>query len=302
MNIDQEVKDTLPQSKILIVEDQPMNVVLLQSILSSYYQVSAVESGEDAINECRTNMPDLILLDIQLTGISGVEVCQHLKSDPRTKDIPIIFITSLQEHEDFFWEAGGVDFIPKPISYKTVFNRVKSHLTLKLQRDKIKALAFLDSLTGIYNRRYFDTHLAQTELISQRNDDDYALLLIDIDFFKQFNDTYGHINGDIALVKVAETIVRTLNRPSDFVARFGGEEFAVVLPSTNLNGGKLIAEKIIENILALNLTHGSSPFKRLTISIGLTTYRNLDNNNKIIQQADENLYSAKRSGRNQVTH
>ena len=300
-NLENEIIASLAKSKILLVDDQPLNIALLQRILSSHYQTSAAQSGEEALLMCETQIPDLILLDIEMAGINGIETCKRLKSNPLTRDIPIIFITSFEEHEDFCWEVGGVDFISKPINQKTVFNRVKVHLTLKLQRDKLLEMVFFDSLTEVYNRRYFDSHLIKTELSAKREGSDYTLILVDIDYFKQFNDTYGHVAGDDALKRVAQTIMDTLQRPSDFVARYGGEEFAVILPFTDLKGGILVAEHIVKNIETLGIPHSASSFKQLTVSAGIATLRSFEGSDCVLTAADQKLYISKQTGRNKLT-
>lgn len=301
-SVEHEITANLAKSKILIVDDQAINISLLQKILSNHYQLTTATSGEQALEICKTQSPDLILLDIEMAGINGIETCKRLKSTPETKDIPIIFITSFEQHEDLCWQVGGVDFISKPINQTTVFNRVKVHLTLKLQRDKLLDMVYLDSLTQVYNRRYFDSHLIKTELSAKREGGDYTIILIDIDFFKQFNDIYGHLKGDEALRDVAQAIMRTLLRPSDFVARYGGEEFAVILPFTDLKGGILVAENIRKNISALDIPHSYNPSKQLTVSAGIATLRGINEQENVLKSADEKLYISKKTGRNKITY
>ncbi len=301
-SVEHEITANLAKSKILIVDDQAINISLLQKILSNHYQLTTATSGEQALEICKTQSPDLILLDIEMAGINGIETCKRLKSTPETKDIPIIFITSFEQHEDLCWQVGGVDFISKPINQTTVFNRVKVHLTLKLQRDKLLDMVYLDSLTQVYNRRYFDSHLIKTELSAKREGGDYTIILIDIDFFKQFNDIYGHLKGDEALRDVAQAIMRTLLRPSDFVARYGGEEFAVILPFTDLKGGILVAENIRKNISALDIPHSYNTSKQLTVSAGIATLRGINEQENVLKSADEKLYISKKTGRNKITY
>ncbi|MCQ8878878.1 diguanylate cyclase [Pseudoalteromonas shioyasakiensis] len=301
-NVESEIAQSLIKSQVLIVDDQAINISLLQKILSNHYQLTTATSGEQALEICKTQSPDLILLDIEMAGINGIETCKRLKSTPETKDIPIIFITSFEQHEDLCWQVGGVDFISKPINQTTVFNRVKVHLTLKLQRDKLLDMVYLDSLTQVYNRRYFDSHLIKTELSAKREGGDYTIILIDIDFFKQFNDIYGHLKGDEALRDVAQAIMHTLLRPSDFVARYGGEEFAVILPFTDLKGGILVAENIRKNISALNISHSYNTSKQLTVSAGIATLRGIIEQENVLKSADEKLYMSKQTGRNKITY
>ncbi|WP_262501212.1 diguanylate cyclase [Pseudoalteromonas sp. FUC4] len=294
--------DALSRMNVLIIEDQLLNIHLLEAILSTHFMTQVAMSGEEAIECCQNTTPDLILLDIQMGGIDGIETCKHLKSLPHIKDTPVIFITSFFEHEDFCWEVGGVDFIRKPFTNKTVFNRVKAHLTLKMQRDRLLELVFLDSLTEIYNRRYFDIHYEKIDLNAKRDKSDYALIVIDIDLFKQFNDIYGHLEGDSALKIVAQTIKDTLKRPQDFVARYGGEEFAVVLPYTDLKGAILVTENIIKNIAALNIVNSASSFKHLSVSAGIATLKSSEDHVDTFQIADDKLYMSKQSGRNKFSY
>lgn len=163
-------------------------------------------------------------------------------------------------------------------------------------------LVFLDSLTEVYNRRYFDTHFKKTDLNAKRNKSDYALIIIDIDLFKQFNDVYGHIEGDRALKAVAKAIQETLKRSHDFVARYGGEEFAVILPSTDLKGARLVTENIIRNIAALNIIHSASPYKYLTVSAGIATLMSSQGEAGTFPVADDKLYMSKQSGRNKFSY
>ncbi|MBH0017891.1 diguanylate cyclase [Pseudoalteromonas sp. NGC95] len=301
-NSNNDLINELSKAKVLIVEDQLLNIVLIQNILSKHFNIEIAKSGEEAIKRCQTYIPDLILLDIQMSGIDGIETCKLLKELPLLKDIPVIFITSYLEHEEFCWEVGGVDFIRKPFTKNTVFNRVRAHLTIKFQRDTLLELVFLDSLTQVYNRRYFDTHFVKIDLNAKRGGEDYTLILIDIDHFKQFNDIYGHLDGDKALKAVATTVKETLKRPNDFVARYGGEEFIIVLPSTNLKGGVLVADNIVKNVAALKIPHSASSFKSLTISAGVSTLGSSNEQTSILQVADDRLYMSKQSGRNRVSY
>ena len=178
------------------------------------------------------------------------------------------------------WEAGAVDFIKKPINTETLFRRVRAHITLKLQHDLLNQKVFLDDLTKVFNRRYFDAHFSKMERSALREKVDYALLLIDIDYFKQYNDLYGHVQGDTVLNLVAQTITNSLQRPTDFVARYGGEEFVVVLPHTSTEGAICVADKIKKNIIDLKILHEYSEYGFVTISIGGSTLQPYESNKK----------------------
>ncbi|WP_340676786.1 diguanylate cyclase [Paraglaciecola sp.] len=293
----------LGQSKILVVDDQPINIQTIYNILAQDYVVLAATSGEDAIEVCGENLPDLILLDVLMPGMTGLELCQQLKMQAETKDIPVIFVTSFnqQHEEDECWRCGGIDFITKPVNPMTLKNRVKAHLTLKFQKDMLLNMVYIDGLTSIYNRRYFDTHIEKLNNQVQRSKRDTAVLLVDIDYFKLFNDNYGHVSGDDTLKTVALLIRDTIKRPTDFVARYGGEEFVVVLPECDLKGASMIAEKIRAAIFNKKIVHEHSPHQYVSISIGVSTFLTCTNNNRTVtEDADANLYIAKDTGRNKI--
>lgn len=297
---DSELKLSLKSSSVLIVDDQLLSVIVLKRILAEHFNVITANSGEEAIEVCKINAPDIILLDITMGGMSGIEMCLKLKTTPESQDIPVIFVTSFENQETACWEAGAVDFVKKPINPETLFRRVRAHITIKLQQDLLSQKVYLDDLTKVFNRRYFDAHFKKVELSALREKSDYALLLIDIDYFKQYNDIYGHIQGDNALRLVAQTLTNSLQRPSDFVARYGGEEFIVVLPNTSSEGALCVAEKLKKNIIDLGILHKYSEFNFLTVSIGGSTLQPHRNNKSTLDLADKKLYKAKDLGRNQV--
>ena len=298
---DSDLKLSLKTSKVLIVDDQLLSIIVLKKILSKHFIVNTANSGEEAVEICKSNTPDIVLLDISMDGICGIETCLKLKTTTQTQDIPVIFVTSFENQEEDCWEAGAVDFIQKPINPETLYRRVRAHLTIKLQHDLLSQKVFLDDLTKVFNRRYFDTHINKIQLSALRENAEYALLLMDIDYFKQYNDIYGHVEGDVVLHLVAQTIANSLQRPSDFVARYGGEEFVVVLPHTNEEGARCVAEKIKNNIYGLGVLHKYSEFEFVTISIGGATLLQSDEGNMdILQRADKKMYAAKAQGRNTV--
>jgi diguanylate cyclase (GGDEF)-like protein len=226
-----------------------------------------------------------------------------LKSEKRTKHVPVIFITARSENEDEMkgLEVGAVDYIRKPFNQAVVKARVKAHLELKMHRDKLE----LDGLTGIPNRRRFDEYIETEWRMASRENSNISLIMIDIDYFKNFNDGYGHLSGDECLKKVAATLAKSVNRPMDFVARYGGEEFACILPGTDLNGAIYIAETMKKNIERLTITHDYSLIGNyLTISLGVATIvpSMHFSYNVLIEGADEALFMAKKSGRNRIHH
>ncbi|GAB3476398.1 diguanylate cyclase [Marinomonas epiphytica] len=293
----------LSSAKILVVDDKPINIQTIYNVLSHSYTILAATSGQEALSICLDAKPDLILLDVLMPNMSGLELCTELKSLPETNDIPVIFVTSFnqQEEEDECWKSGGIDFITKPVSPMTLQNRVKAHLTLKFQKDMLQKLVFVDGLTGAYNRRYFDEHYDKLKSEALRTKHEASILMIDIDEFKLFNDNYGHIQGDNALKAVAKITKNALMRPTDFVCRYGGEEFIVVLPDTDLKGAVEVAERIRASIQAMGIENSLAKHQVITVSIGIATLINsLENGLNPTQTADENLYSAKQRGRNNV--
>jgi diguanylate cyclase (GGDEF)-like protein len=297
---DSKLQLSLKGAKVLVVDDQKLSLIVLEKRLSQHFLVSTASSGEEALEQCKTQTPDLILLDISMEGINGIETCRQFKTNTATKNIPVIFVTSLENAESQCWDAGAVDFITKPVNPDTLYQRVRVHLTIKLQHDLLVKQVFLDGLTNVFNRRYFDAHFDKVELSALREKLDYGLLLIDIDYFKQFNDIYGHLQGDNILSLVAETITNCLHRPTDFVARYGGEEFAVVLPNTSEAGALYVAEKIKNSINALCIPHEFSEHQFLTISIGGATLKPYTKDKNTVEIADKELYKSKAQGRNKI--
>lgn len=293
--------DSQISGRILVVDDQPINIQVINKILSDKYQIFMATSGEQAIEFCLSTQPDMVLMDVMMPGMSGLETCQKMKQHADLANIPVLFVTALQQpdEEDACWEAGGVDFLYKPINPITLAHRVKAHLTLKLQADLLRSMAYLDGLTGINNRRYFDICYKQQLAQVKRSQQSLALLLIDIDYFKQYNDSCGHLAGDDCLKEVAQFIQATLHRESDIVARYGGEEFVCLLPDTDIKGATIVANELVSVLFDRNISHHMSPLGRLTISVGVAVWDTTkDDSESLTQLADEQLYNAKAAGRN----
>lgn len=233
--------------------------------------------------------PDLILLDIEMPGMDGFETCQHLKSNKNTVAIPIIFVTAKDsvEYEEKGLQLGAVDYITKPINPSIVFARVKTHITLKQQRDQLHILAMRDQLTGLYNRHYLMEVANLSVLHAKRHTQALSLLMIDIDHFKAINDNYGHSEGDFVLQEVANTIK----------AQYRSEEFVVLLDYCNLASAKIKAEKLCNKIAALKPSN-----RTVTISIGVAQLaEQVDEDfTSLLKRADLAMYQAKEQGRNRV--
>ncbi|CCK79041.1 diguanylate cyclase domain-containing protein [Desulfobacula toluolica] len=293
-------------NRILIVDDERQNIKILTEFLRDDYKIMAAKDGETAITALtKSTLPDLILLDIMMPGINGYEVIKQLKSNERTREIPVIFITALDatDDESLGFEMGAVDYITKPFKPVIVKARLKTHLQLKQKTDLLDRLASFDGLTQIPNRRNFDMVLEKEIGKTLRNGSLLSLLLMDIDHFKKFNDNYGHIEGDACLKKVALALKEVISRPGDFVARYGGEEFAMILPETDLKGAIHIARQAQQSVQRLCIPHATSKVsKYLSISIGVATKLSgkKDNPIELTQKADTALYQAKANGRNCV--
>jgi diguanylate cyclase (GGDEF)-like protein len=294
------------RARLLVVDDQPLNIRMLHQILQADYEVFVATSGQAALAFCEAQLPDLILLDVVMPELDGYEVCRRLKLDPRTREIPVVFVTSQSDstEEEDGLAAGAVDFIAKSASANVIRARINTLITLKRQADLLRSLAQLDGLTALANRRHFDATLDAEWRRGVRSGSPLALILIDIDYFKNFNDFYGHPAGDACLQQVAKCLRAGFTRPADLVARYGGEEFVCVLPETPLAGADAKAQALEGAIRALGIAHEKSavPGGIVTISLGVAvavpTMRG--NHADLILGADRSLYLAKNAGRAQV--
>ncbi|TVQ74547.1 MAG: response regulator [Oceanospirillales bacterium] len=291
--------------RILIVDDMSANIKILANLLRDEYSIQVANNGQRALNIARgTNPPDLILLDIMMPDMDGFEVCKELKNNVNTSRIPVIFISALDEVSDETrgLNVGAVDYITKPFHPEIVKARVRSHMSLKIKTDLLENMSHIDGLTEVANRRSFDTQLSKEILRSQRTGKPLGLIMLDIDFFKPYNDNYGHGKGDECLVKVAAELQKVVSRSGDLFARYGGEEFVTLLPETDANGVKLIAEKMRKVVDDLKIPHEfSSVADHITISLGVSVKLPMEDDfPKILEAADKALYRAKHQGRNRV--
>ena len=294
------------ECNVLIVDDEPMSRMLLESILESVFICATAESGEEAISYCEANLPDLVLLDMNMPDINGLDVCTALKASPETNHIPVIFVTSTMdiESENACWEVGASDFVMKPVNASTLTHRIKTHLQNKLRTEFLEMMTFHDQLTGLYNRMYLTKEIPLLIKQVARDKGTVGAIMIDIDYFKLFNDTYGHLEGDICLQKVAQIISDTVKRPKDAVIRFGGEEFLVVLPYIDHQGTKLVAHQLVEAVANARIPHGKGIENRVSISAGFAVWKAMDvvedDVAALIEDADISLFEAKELGRNQA--
>lgn len=295
------------KQKVLLVDDSALDLQILRDILESDYEILCATSGEQALSIVMSDRVDLILLDVLLPGIDGYQVCALLKENVLTKNIPVIFVTALRnaEEETKGLELGAIDYIFKPFNSAITKVRVKNHLELKEYRDFLEKLSLMDGLTGIANRRYLDEVLDKEWRRGLREGDLLSVIMMDIDFFKKYNDHYGHLAGDDCLRRVSRTLKKTVQRGGDFAARYGGEEFVVLLPSTSLENAVHMAEKVRKNIESLKIKHQMSDVHEyVTVSLGVATVRpeRYMNPTSLIERADLALYQAKHDGRNRVRY
>lgn len=301
---------------LLVVDDQPLNVQILVHIFSPDHVVRTATSGEQALAACAEQLPDLILLDVMMPGMDGHEVCRRLKADPRTRDIPVIFVTVQNDPQE---EAtgllmGAVDFIPQPVNAAVVRARVQTHLRLRQALHQVWELAFHDALTGLPNRRLLNDRLSQAMAVSQRSMCFGALIFLDLDNFKPLNDVHGHEIGDLLLVDAAQRLTACV-REVDTVARFGGDEFVVLLTALVADRAeateraRLVAEKIRNTLaepyqLSVPQGQGSEPLlveHRCTASLGVTLFLgNAATTADVLKWADVAMYDAKEAGRDMI--
>ncbi len=319
---------------ILIVDDSLVSRTFIGDLLKEvgYKELILCETIEDAYTTIGFDDPvpiitdlDLILLDINLPGKSGIDACRELSEHDVFRDIPIIVISGA-DHLDGLeaaFSAGATDYITKPPSHTELLARIRSALRLKTEMNQRKAreddllvlnerlaemnrelerLSTTDSLTGVANRRSFNEFLSREWLREQREQQPFSVIMIDIDHFKNYNDHYGHLKGDVCLQKVAWALQGALCRPGDLLARYGGEEFVAILPHTDLQGAVELAETMHEKIRQLQLKHEDSPASsHVTISAGIASV--IPNQSlspsQVMAMADKALYQAKQAGRNQ---
>lgn len=287
---------------ILIVDDQASSRLILESLLEDMVTCTLVSTAHDAIEWSRTNNPDLILMDVVMPDMDGHVACKMLNDMAETAHIPVIFVTGSANdaEQEKCWEAGGVDFVEKPVNPTTLRNRVKSHLNHKLKTDLLEKLIYLDRLTGAFNRHFLEDNLPSMIRDAVRNERDLSFVLFDVDYFKKFNDLYGHLKGDTCLWKISKETMQSLLRPRDVLIRIGGEEFLVILPETDEKGALSVAQRLIATIESLKIEHKRSPNNVVTVSAGVSSYHKSDDgiSEKAILRADKALYEAKARGRN----
>jgi diguanylate cyclase (GGDEF)-like protein len=289
--------------KILVVDDEKMNIIALAHFLKPQYEIIVAVDGASAIEAAEKHLPDIILLDVLMPDMNGFDVLVKLKNSEATMNIPVIFITGLSNatDEEKGLSLGAVDYITKPFNKSVVKARIKTQLKMAEYVHTIERLCMLDALTGLPNRRGFDTRMSVEWGRAYREKKELGLIMLDIDKFKTYNDTHGHPQGDILLQSVANVIGKTLNRPADFASRWGGEEFMVLLPDTGMEGTVNIAEQLRVNIMNTSVpSAGGVTSATVSLGAGSIIPGDGDGPDIFVARIDKALYTAKEKGRNQV--
>jgi len=288
--------------QILIVDDAADNRQILADLLKPDYTVLLAKNGQQALERAASHHPDLILLDVLMSDMSGYDVMQQLQEQEATAAIPVMLITKLDTPDDEIngLHQGAVDYITKPFNFTVVKARVRTQIRLYRQRQQLQALANVDGLTEIPNRRHFDQALAAEWGRARRSQQPLSVAMVDVDYFKRYNDRFGHAQGDRALQAVARALSATLRRPGDLVARYGGEEFVLLMPATDAEGAMRLADAACVAVLGLDLPNPSGGTEALSVSLGIATLAPAQESTPaaLLAQADSALYAAKTAGRN----
>lgn len=305
---------------VLVVDPSPGNRALISECLRQLPNVYTVATGDStlALRIFQESRPSLVLLDTTLAEMDGIALTRKLREWEQGNNesgvspwTPIVFLSSLAD-EQLLAEgilAGGDDFLAKPVSEVVFLAKVRAMLRISTRQQEIcrvhrqlKDIAILDSLTGIPNRRHFDDTLAAEWKRCIRTESPLSIVISDVDFFKQFNDIYGHQAGDVCLKAVASSLSESLFRIEDTVARYGGEEFVAILPGTDANGAYAVAERMRQSARDLYIPHERGIDGRVSCSFGVASTRpSLDKAPlQLLRTADAGLYAAKRAGRNRV--
>ena len=289
---------------LLLVDDEEVNLYALKIILDARgYRCLSATNGKDAIRLATSELPDAILLDIQMPGMDGYEVCRTLKQDVRTQPIPIVFLTArYREHEEVAkgLDLGANDYVTKPFNPEELLARVAVMVRVRVAEAQVRHMSQTDELTGLFNRRYLHQRLEEELHRSSRSSSTLSCIMLDIDHFKNINDTHGHAAGDHVLATVSEIMKRHL-RKSDLAVRYGGEEFLLILFENDKNGALRVAERVRADVEA-KVFEFEGQRLRATISSGVAIFPDMEvaTAEELIARADAALYAAKSSGRNLV--
>ena len=300
-----DIAVTERKKKILVIDDAFNTLSILENfLLKNDYEVFTAIDGESGFDMARSCMPDLILLDVMMPGDDGYVTCRNIRSCKEIADVPIIFITAMNQQDDILkaFEAGGNDYVVKPFFFHEVLHRIRVHVENKLLREQLYEMSMKDLLTELWNRRYFiDNAIVEFER-SIRHKRNMSFVICDIDNFKKINDSYGHCAGDNVLKRIAETMQDSV-RPSDCVGRWGGEEFVVLFPETDKLTAAEVADRMRHELSELRISCESGDIQ-VTLSFGVSDLKDLDYSgndfDSIYTIADKRLYAAKKAGKNRV--
>lgn len=304
MTDDMNLTSEPERPRVLVVDDsEDIQALIRFRLRGEDLNLYQAFDAEDAFKQSRELKPDLLLLDLNLPGQSGLELIHRLKDEHELSNIPVIFLTGTDDVTTKVqaFDAGAVDYITKPFDGVELCARVRAALRTKRYLDLLATRAQLDGLTGLWNRSYFDDRLRDECAVSQRHKRPVSLIMLDIDHFKSLNDRFGHPFGDQVLQRVAQTLLATTRR-TEIACRYGGEEFAVILRETDLEGAIKTASRIRVAIESLDFRSEAEPVK-VTASLGASSsdvFTDVFEPNDLMASADQALYKAKHGGRNQV--
>lgn len=314
--------ESINSALVMIVDDNTENLKYLASIVKKNgYEYVMVLGGEQAFEFLKTEKPDIILLDIMMPKMDGYEVCQQLKNNENTKDIPVIFVTAKTGIDEIVkgFDVGGVDYVTKPFNSVILESRIRTHIELKRSKDKFKKyiakleeanarlevekersdyLANNDYLTGIFNRRYMVKKMKEEYIKFLISKEPFSIGIFDIDNFKKINDSYGHECGDFILVSLTRSIKESI-RENDCFARWGGEEFIIMLPQTDVKNAVILFERIREKVQNTKYNYNGLELN-ITFTCGVSEIAEKESIDNCIVCADTALYKGKTSGKNKV--
>ena len=297
---------TNDKPRVLIVDDERSNINILGNLLEAECEVVVATDGASALRRASAaDKPDLILLDVMMPDMDGYEVCKRLKEDAATRDIPVIFITAMGEEDDEEQglSVGAVDYVTKPFSSAILKMRIRTHVELKRLRDHWQRLSTVDALTQVANRRRFDEALEGAWRRAVRDQQPLALIMADIDHFKAFNDHHGHPAGDACLRRVAAAMEGEVRRVGDLLVRYGGEEFACLMPGVDVDGAEAVARRMCQAVHGLGMANEHPDvLAPVSISVGVAAVIPTSEHGPqvLVTEADRQLYDAKRGGRNRL--
>lgn len=289
--------------RVLLVDDsKTMRLNMRRMLNLMNLTVDEVENGQQALDRLEEQKYDLLLLDYEMPELDGIQTLQQLRRHHSKLRLPVIAISAMEQQETvvLFLKAGANDFINKPFSREEFLVRVNNQLDMLDAAQRIERLAITDPLTGLYNRNFLYEMLPLMIAEAHRYEKPLSLIILDVDHFKQFNDTWGHDVGDLVLKHVAKLLQNNI-RSADIPCRYGGEEFVIVLPDTHLENAVRAAEKIRNVVEDTPLVLEDQPEPlRVTLSLGVAELKKEDTLDTLIRRADQALYAAKRGGRNRT--